>query len=225
MELYLEKLNISDSAKKVIKDYFSDGLDKSAYRYEEIVKDLSEELSCLNIKEWVEERLRNKKLEAFIIPDKWYFVHVGLLDEGFISIFDAPYLIHSPFVDIILLGPHAYSLPQRKRSFLHEIIHDYIFHNHEYLKSKIHDVQDPIEAFNKKIEAQEEINGLSEYIAELVPYLFPTIAPAYGNVKLTSEAEKLIESLTGEKPSKLLNLATQFKTLEEVERYLYEKKC
>lgn len=53
-------------------------------------------------------------------------------------------------------------------------------------------------------------------MAKLIPYLFPTITPAYGNVKLTPQAKSLAE----EGPWKLLELAIHFKTLEELERNL-----
>jgi hypothetical protein len=121
-------------------------------------------------------------------------------------------VIYSPVVDIILLGPHAWDLERRKTSALHEIIHAYIFRNHEYLNRKAQDAQDPIEAFNKRIEAKEEIDDLSEFVAGLVPYLLPTTRPAYGTV--APELEKIFVTLKGEPPSEILNLATRFKTKE-----------
>lgn len=69
-ELYLEKLQIKESAKHVLKDYFSGKLQTFAESYNTIIENIQNELEVLKIYKWLKERLENKRLDAFIVPDK-----------------------------------------------------------------------------------------------------------------------------------------------------------
>jgi hypothetical protein len=172
----------------------------------------------LKIGEWVAERWQNGQLNAFICRDRRYFADIPRPDPSRV--------VFTPDVDIILLGPHTvfntdFNLQLRKAAAVHEIIHAYIFRNHEYLNTKTQDAQNPIEAFNKRIEAKKEIDDLSEFVAGLVPYLLPTTRPVYGTVN--PELEKFLVAIKDEPPSEILNLATQFKTKEELKSYLFKR--
>jgi len=223
MELHLEDLEIKESAKHVLQDYFSGKFHTIAERYSAIADDIKNELTALEIYDWIEARLKDRKLDVFILYNKWYFDHIGEMDSSFLNIYDLSCTIFHPQIDIILLDPNVRLYPlQKKKSSLHEITHEYIFHNHPYLTGVAREESNPIKAFNKKIQGLEEISTLNEYAATVIPFLFPNIAPAYGDVEIEPKTKALIDKLSdkGEAPSKLLKLATHFKTLEELEKSL-----
>jgi len=209
-----ENLNVPDSIKQVYSDYSSGNLHKNiAHRYPTILFDLESELHSLGIYDWVNSRIEQKNIDVSIVKDKWYFVEIGELDRGFIATMEYSGNFHHPDIDIILLGPHVQdSFEGRKKTGLHELIHSYIFHNNVFINQDEPD-------YNLRIDRLEEVH-LNEYMAALIPFCFPDLAPAYGGAKLNDEAQEILNKLGTNKGKDLLDLSLNFKTIGEVKNHL-----
>ena len=211
-----EGLNISPASKRVFRDFYLGCLDGFAYR--DFSHNIQDELKTLGIYEMIEGRIEKKLLAPFIL-NKDYFVDVGLLDIHSYWILDASYTLHYPDLDIILLGEHVNaSLSENKKSSLHEVLHVYFFRNHSYLKKFEEEFENETDSFNRKIDGLKEIQVI-EYMAKLIPFLFPSIKPAYGEVILTKEAEKIAE-ISKKNIREVMKILLHVKTLDELEKEL-----